>query len=323
MSRYICIGGASIDHIILADGTQLQPQPGGSAFYAAVGAQIWDKDVGVVTLVSKDHPQEWIDQFDEAGVDTTGVARSDSSLGLEGTIAYQADGTRLLGAQGGLLKWIERAFPRLLAIIGYPIWQKVCPKAEQIPDEYLQASGAILAPIAYPNQSECLEAIHTHILQILLDPPPLMPGAPRGRVPKDLADLTKVDYVLPSEQENQEYFGDEVTPIEAAKRFYGLGARNVVVKLGERGAQVFRQDYESTPTIPIFSTQVVDITGAGDAFGGGFLVGLHETGDPVLAACYGAVSASFVIEGFGAHYALGVKREQAEERLNTFKVHIV
>jgi sugar/nucleoside kinase (ribokinase family) len=322
MTRYICIGGASIDHIGLANGTRLPPQPGGSAFYAAVGAHIWDCDVGVVALVNKNYPQEWIDRFAEDGVDVSGLARSDSSIGLEGTITYQADGTRLLGAQGGTMKLIERYFPRLLAIIGYPIWQNVCPKAEQIPDDYLQASGAILAAIAYPNQSKCLEAIHEHIPSIILDPPPLMPGVRHGRVPKDLADLTKVDYVLPSEQEIAEYFGDGVSPAEAASNFFALGARNVVLKLGKRGARIFRQDHKYTPSIPIFSTQVVDVTGAGDAFGGGFLVGLSETTDPVLAACYGAVSASFVIEGFGAHYALGVKRNDAQARLDTLKARI-
>jgi len=46
-------------------------------------------------------------------------------------------------------------------------------------------------------------------------------------------------------------------------------------------------------------------------------VGLSETRDPVRAALYGAVSASFVIEGFGALHGLGVTRAQAEERLNT------
>ena len=45
------------------------------------------------------------------------------------------------------------------------------------------------------------------------------------------------------------------------------------------------------------------------------MVGLAETGDPVKAACYGAVSASFIIEGYGADYALGVTRDQAEDRL--------
>ena len=40
--------------------------------------------------------------------------------------------------------------------------------------------------------------------------------------------------------------------------------------------------------IPVFPTNVKDPTGAGDAFCGGFQVGLFETGDPVQAALYGA-----------------------------------
>jgi sugar/nucleoside kinase (ribokinase family) len=52
--------------------------------------------------------------------------------------------------------------------------------------------------------------------------------------------------------------------------------------------------------VPAVSPRCVDPTGAGDAFCGGFLTGLIETGDPVEAALRGAVSASFAVEGCGA-----------------------
>jgi len=44
-------------------------------------------------------------------------------------------------------------------------------------------------------------------------------------------------------------------------------------------------------------------------------VGLVETGDPTRAALYGTVSASFVIEGYGALYAMRASRAKARERL--------
>ena len=61
--------------------------------------------------------------------------------------------------------------------------------------------------------------------------------------------------------------------------------------------------------------KVVDTTGAGDAFCGGFQVGLFETGDPVQAALYGAVSASFVIEEFSPTHACLVNPQNARKRL--------
>ena len=71
--------------------------------------------------------------------------------------------------------------------------------------------------------------------------------------------------------------------------------------------------------IPVFPTNVKDPTGAGDAFCGGFQVGLFETGDPVQAALYGAVSASFVIEEFSPMYACLVEPKDARHRLSKIR----
>jgi sugar/nucleoside kinase (ribokinase family) len=74
--------------------------------------------------------------------------------------------------------------------------------------------------------------------------------------------------------------------------------------------------------IPAYPAHVVDVTGAGDAHRGGFMIGYDETQDPVLAGCYEAVSASFVLEGSGALYALRYTRVQAEARLAYLKDRI-
>jgi sugar/nucleoside kinase (ribokinase family) len=52
-------------------------------------------------------------------------------------------------------------------------------------------------------------------------------------------------------------------------------------------------------TTPTRHPSVVDTTGAGNAFLGGFAIGLWRTGDPIRAACYGAVSSSFVVQQIG------------------------
>jgi ribokinase len=64
---------------------------------------------------------------------------------------------------------------------------------------------------------------------------------------------------------------------------------------------------------------VRDVTGAGDAYCGGFMVGLSETGDPVEAALRGAISASITVEGIGATYALGTTPGLAEARLRSLR----
>ncbi len=315
MPEYVVIGGLGIDHIILADGKRFPPQAGGDGYYSAVGAHIWNQDVGIVSVVPKTYPQKWIDQLVQAGMDTTGIVRKNTSLGLEGTITYQTDGSRVIGAPRGLLKFIQERLPALLIAIGKPIWQKVCPDGDIIPSSYLDAKAAFLAAGAPANQANCLQVLSGKVELILLDPPPLLPGEKHGKIPEGLADLSRVSYLLPSEQEAAEYFGDGIQPSEAAERFFALAAKNVILKIGKRGVMLFLNSQLNPRIVPIFNTNVVDVTGAGDSFGGGFMVGLAETGDPLKAACYGAVSASFVIEGFGADYALNISREQAEERL--------
>src|SRR5262249_30927918 len=64
----------------------------------------------------------------------------------------------------------------------------------------------------------------------------------------------------------------------------------------------------------------VDVTGAGNAYCGGFLVGLAETGDLGQAGRYGAVSASFALEQFGAVFPLEGLRARAEQRLEALGV---
>jgi ribokinase len=130
--------------------------------------------------------------------------------------------------------------------------------------------------------------------------------------------LTHVQAFLPSEQEVASLLGP-IDPWHAACRFAEAGPRVVVIKAGSRGSLVYDSQGHERWSVPAYPTRVVDVTGAGDAYCGGFMVGYQETGDAVLAACYGAVSASFVLQGFGALYAARHTRSEAQARLAVLK----
>jgi sugar/nucleoside kinase (ribokinase family) len=91
---------------------------------------------------------------------------------------------------------------------------------------------------------------------------------------------------------------------EAARKIMALGPRFVVVKKGEHGSMLISQ--EGIALIPAYPLErVVDPTGAGDAFAGGFMGFLARTGaariDDALmrrALLYGSVTASFGVEAF-------------------------
>ncbi len=315
MPRYVIVGCLTIDHIIRGSGGEPVIQIGGDGYYGAAGARIWSGDVGIASVIPSTYPREFIDRLADSGIDTSGIVRMNHKKGFEGTIEYRDDGSRVLGAATGVFKFLQDYLPWLLSLAAGPYWEKVSPQAELVPESYLDARGVFLASMAYRNQAACLERFHRRAGTVVIDPPPLMPWVKHGTVPVGLADLSLADYVLPSEQETCEYWGDGISPDEAAERYFGLGASCVVLKMGEKGARVYERRTGSPREIPVFRTKAVDVTGAGDSFGGGFMVGIAETGDPVKAACYGAVSASFVVEGFGADHTLKVSRQDAEERL--------
>lgn len=120
--------------------------------------------------------------------------------------------------------------------------------------------------------------------------------APAAALDDDM--LSLCDFVTPNETETETLTGIEVRTIEDAQRAAAaLVARGVgaaVITLGERGA--LYHDRSTTAHIPVFDAgPVVETTGAGDAFNGGFAVAIAE-GRPVLEAVrFGCATASISV----------------------------
>ena len=72
------------------------------------------------------------------------------------------------------------------------------------------------------------------------------------------------------------------------------------VKLGEQGSMVCDARTGILTHVPAFPAEVVDTTGAGDSYCGGFLAGLVAGRPLTECAAMGTVSASYVIEACGA-----------------------
>ena len=114
---------------------------------------------------------------------------------------------------------------------------------------------------------------------------------------------------------------DQEEPEEAAKVLLHKGVSLVAVTLGKDGAYVCTQ--EGGAVVPGFLSQVVDTTGAGDSFWGGFLYQLAESGknpkevtleEAKRFARFGNAVASLCVEKRGGIPAMPTM-EQVEERL--------
>lgn len=130
------------------------------------------------------------------------------------------------------------------------------------------------------------------------------------------------DFVTVNESEAREIAG--LPSIARAARFLAdSGPKGVIVKLGEYGAAFASQDdYFIAPGYPL--ENVIDPTGAGDAFAGGFM-GYLDTVPKITpseirqAIIYGSTTASFAVEGFGPTRLLTLRREEVEARYREFR----
>ncbi len=320
--KYVVIGGLSIDNVVNADGETKLDQFGGNAAYGCAGARIWaEGEVGMVARIGKGFPQTWLDAAARAGVNIDGVRKINSEHTLVGGMVYDERGDRdnyiarddMAGIAGrGARKDMDPLFLHQAQV-------DFGPDAGDIPHCYDNAEAVLLAPRYLNKQLSCArhyrEQGGTPLL--ILDPMHFYMHLERS---DELGDLfSRVDVLLPSEFEVEMLFG-KIDPLQGARLLADMGARVVVVKLGGNGCLVYQKNGARTTRTPVVQGVVVrDPTGAGDSFCGGFLVGLNETGDPVEVALYGTVSASFVIEGFGADFTFAVSRLAAEKRLRCLR----
>jgi ribokinase len=135
-----------------------------------------------------------------------------------------------------------------------------------------------------------------------------------GRADAWKAILPQVDIFLPSREEAELFLGGWPGAEAAAREIAGWGAAVTCIKLGPEGAMMCRAGETQCIWVPSASQVVVDSTGCGDAFCGGFLVGWSESKDLLVSGRRGAVSASVVARGFGAQHALQPDRALAEQK---------
>ena len=111
------------------------------------------------------------------------------------------------------------------------------------------------------------------------------------------AAMAETDYALPGIEDAQTLTG--LTDPDAMLDFYlRLGPQVVVLKMGEAGAYLATPEHRVR--IPRHAVQVVDATGAGDAFCGSFLARILAGDSPEQAARYANVAAALKCTGYGA-----------------------
>jgi sugar/nucleoside kinase (ribokinase family) len=220
----------------------------------------------------------------------------------------------------------QMTFPK--SLLGYQMEEPVkdlrfihpqSPNVVDIPRPYRKARAVHICPLDFTSQSQLIMALKGGSIGIVsLDPAPMYMSPVFWKEVRVV--LQGVTVFHPSEDELRALFWGETNDLwEMAQTICNFGCEIVVIKRGALGQFIYDKNSKRKWELPAYSARVVDPTGAGDAFCGGYLAGLLKTNDPIQAAFYGSVSASLAIEGSGPFYSLEMLPGLAEARLNALQ----
>jgi ribokinase len=163
----------------------------------------------------------------------------------------------------------------------------------------IRAAHILLTQLEMPVEivERGMKIAHDAGVTTILNPAP----APAAPLPDSLLALT--DYVVPNESEAAILTGQPVETVEQAERAAAAlqlrGARNVILTLGARGALVRTPDGSSRIVEAFNAGPVLETTGAGDAFCGGFAAALAEDIPLLDAVRFGCATAGISVTRHG------------------------
>jgi len=269
---------------------------GGSCSYFALAASFFTQPK-IVAAVGEDFPQETLNLFEKKGIDLQGLKIEPGK-----TFHWEA-------------RYADDPNQRTTIKTELNVFKDFSP---ELPPEYQEADLVFLANIDPDLQDDILAQVKKPKL-VAMDTINLWIQSKPASL---LKVLEKVDIFFANEEEVK-MLTEEANLIKAGKKILLKGPSFAAIKKGEHGALVMGKDF-------IFSMlahpceEVIDATGAGDSFGGGFMGYLDmvksvSEKEIRKAAVYGSVLASFTIEDFGIERLKSLTFPEIENRFLEFK----
>ncbi len=264
---------------------------GGSATYFGLAAQLFT-DVKMVSVVGEDFPDESRALLQDHGIDTEGLeVKEGLTFSWAGKYSADMNSRETLDVQLNTFGDFQ-------------------PK---VPDSYKSTRFVFLANGAPSTQASVLDQVGESVFSVA-DTMDLWIDIAKDDL---MALLTRVDGLILNDEEAKMLTG-ETNLIRAGRKVLECGPKLVIVKKGEHGSFLFSNYFQYA--LPAYPTDtVVDPTGAGDSFAGGFMGFIAECDSLSLwnmkrAMAYGTVCASLNVEGFGVKQLVNASRDRLERR---------
>ncbi|MGY8879847.1 MAG: PfkB family carbohydrate kinase, partial [Dehalococcoidia bacterium] len=274
--KILVVGSVAYDAVETPAGKRAS-QLGGAATYFSVSASYFT-EVGMIGVVGDDFDPADIAMLQSHSIDTSGLVKAD----------------------GKTFRWSGEYMEDINTAVTLDTQLNVFGEFEpELSDAHANAPYLFLANIDPNLQLKVLDSMAKRPKMVANDTMNLWIDIAKP-VLTDL--ISKVDTLLINEEEAKQLTGEDHLP-DAAKAIIKLGPNSTVIKRGEYGATLFGNNFSfAAPAYPL--ERVVDPTGAGDSFAGGFmgyLASVDKVDEESLrtAAIVGSTMASFAVEDFG------------------------
>lgn len=272
---------------------------GGAATYIGLSASVTKTDVGLVSVVGGDFPQEYLDMLTSKNINVDGVEIVKDGKTFFWAGKYHID----LNTRDTLVTELN-------------VLENFDPK---IPDSMQDAEVLLLGNLHPAVQLSVLEKMNKRPKLVILDTMNFWMDNTWDLLMEMIA---KTDVITINDEEARQLSG-EYSLVKAAQKIHTMGPEFVIIKKGEHGALLFHEGkIFAIPALPL--EEVFDPTGAGDTFAGGFAAHLAKTGDFSFnnmksAIIVGSALASFTVEKFGTERISEVTAKDLNDRVAIFK----
>ena len=271
---------------------------GGAATYASISASYFNKEAKIISVVGDDYPQEAFDNFKKRNISVEGlqIKKGEKSFFWSGKYHLDMNSRDTLATELNVLENFD------------PI----------VPDSYQNCEYLLLGNLSPQVQMQVIERLHNRPKLVVLDTMNFWMDIAMDDLKKV---LKKIDVLTINDEEARQLSG-EYSLVKASRKILAMGPKYLVIKKGEHGALLFNEkEMFFAPALPL--EEIMDPTGAGDTFAGGFIGYIANTGEISFenmkrAVIAGSAMASFCVEKFGPERILEINKELIYNRIETF-----
>ncbi len=297
-------GKLVIDTIRLVSGAKVSNLLGGGGPQSVLGARLFTDSVGFLTRSGTD--------LDPSHLDTLKGLRSD----LQGWHQYphlETPRIEFWYDQDQIM--LEKDTEPVNVVRQDRIWNEILAQDLVWPTEYQAARGIHLVT-EFPNETLVHQALELkETTGSLLSLEPLVDTKKLSNVDSIKSLFPRVDVLCP-DLDSALVCCNTQDPLVAASELLSMGPRSVAIRAGSQGSFVADRSFSGAVHIPILEVEVVDPTGAGNAYSGAFAASLIEGASLIEAACNATAAAGAVLEVAGLPKFTEDLASQAHERAN-------